>query len=137
MVCIHLVVFFFFLMIRRPPRSTRTDTLFPYTTLFRSQICDGGQIHVVTWNPPLLPHCTTLDVDGEHVRLPRGVDQGCCELRRLEAPAGSVRQDEDAGSCPRDARGVPLSAQGSTAPVGLRHGLRSEEGRVGKEWVST
>src|SRR3546814_13278711 len=30
---------FFFLMIRRPPRSTRTDTLFPYTTLFRS--CSG------------------------------------------------------------------------------------------------
>src|SRR3546814_15833311 len=27
----------FFLMIRRPPRSTRTDTLFPYTTLFRSR----------------------------------------------------------------------------------------------------
>src|SRR3546814_13866089 len=31
-----LSCFFFFLMIRRPPRSTRTDTLFPYTTLFRS-----------------------------------------------------------------------------------------------------
>src|SRR3546814_18922802 len=31
-----VVDFFFFLMIRRPPRSTRTDTLFPYTTLFRS-----------------------------------------------------------------------------------------------------
>src|SRR3546814_12687074 len=30
-------VVYFFLMIRRPPRSTRTDTLFPYTTLFRSQ----------------------------------------------------------------------------------------------------
>src|SRR3546814_17779668 len=29
---------FFFLMIRRPPRSTRTDTLFPYTTLFRSVV---------------------------------------------------------------------------------------------------
>src|SRR3546814_9136121 len=29
---------FFFLMIRRPPRSTRTDTLFPYTTLFRSEM---------------------------------------------------------------------------------------------------
>src|SRR3546814_2926080 len=29
--------YFFFLMIRRPPRSTRTDTLFPYTTLFRSR----------------------------------------------------------------------------------------------------
>src|SRR3546814_17296947 len=32
---------FFFLMIRRPPRSTRTDTLFPYTTLFRSELVDG------------------------------------------------------------------------------------------------
>src|SRR3546814_1328654 len=30
------LLLFFFLMIRRPPRSTRTDTLFPYTTLFRS-----------------------------------------------------------------------------------------------------
>src|SRR3546814_13494261 len=29
--------YFFFIMIRRPPRSTRTDTLFPYTTLFRSR----------------------------------------------------------------------------------------------------
>src|SRR3546814_21179768 len=34
--CLMLFVFFF-LMIRRPPRSTRTDTLFPYTTLFRSR----------------------------------------------------------------------------------------------------
>src|SRR3546814_12909878 len=33
---LSLLRFFFFLMIRRPPRSTRTDTLFPYTTLFRS-----------------------------------------------------------------------------------------------------
>src|SRR5881628_4035957 len=30
-------IFFFFLMIRRPPRSTRQSTLFPYTTLFRSR----------------------------------------------------------------------------------------------------
>src|SRR3546814_12572890 len=37
--CVVSLVFVwicFFLMIRRPPRSTRTDTLFPYTTLFRS-----------------------------------------------------------------------------------------------------
>src|SRR3546814_18353753 len=33
---IYLSYLFVFLMIRRPPRSTRTDTLFPYTTLFRS-----------------------------------------------------------------------------------------------------
>src|SRR3546814_1108240 len=30
------ISYLFFLMIRQPPRSTRTDTLFPYTTLFRS-----------------------------------------------------------------------------------------------------
>src|SRR3546814_18923771 len=34
--CPSCFCFFFFLMIRRPPRSTRTDTLFPYTTLFRA-----------------------------------------------------------------------------------------------------
>src|SRR3546814_13038419 len=34
--CAWFVDVCFFLMIRRPPRSTRTDTLFPYTTLFRS-----------------------------------------------------------------------------------------------------
>src|SRR3546814_20552935 len=33
----------FFLMIRRPPRSTRTDTLFPYTTLFRSPEMVGSE----------------------------------------------------------------------------------------------
>src|SRR3546814_10108951 len=32
-----MVSLFLFLMIRRPPRATRTDTLFPYTTLFRSR----------------------------------------------------------------------------------------------------
>src|SRR3546814_14492328 len=41
-------MFFFFLMIRRPPRSTRTDTLLPYTTLFRSRT--GGVEHA--------RHCT-------------------------------------------------------------------------------
>src|SRR3546814_10356932 len=42
---------FFFLMIRRPPSSTRTDTLFPYTTLFRSRLmADNGQIEL-GWAP--------------------------------------------------------------------------------------
>src|SRR3546814_11762018 len=49
----RLLVCFFLLMIRRPPRSTRTDTLFPDTTLFRSEHPDldivaradiGGQL---------------------------------------------------------------------------------------------
>src|SRR3546814_18628008 len=38
------LIIIFFLMIRRPPRSTRTDTLFPYTTLFRSS--------PATWSSP-------------------------------------------------------------------------------------
>src|SRR3546814_6355679 len=38
--CIVFILFFF-LMIRRPPRSTRTDTLFPYTTRFRSGFSGG------------------------------------------------------------------------------------------------
>src|SRR3546814_3851741 len=40
---------FFFLMIPRPPRSTRTDTLFPYTTLFRSElmrVADASKIQI-------------------------------------------------------------------------------------------
>src|SRR3546814_11972490 len=37
-------LFFFFLMIRRPPRSTRTDTLFPYTTLFRSKLAANPRL---------------------------------------------------------------------------------------------
>src|SRR3546814_6916042 len=36
LICYVSICIVFFLMIRRPPRSTRTDTLFPYTTLFRS-----------------------------------------------------------------------------------------------------
>src|SRR3546814_3449837 len=47
---------FFFLMIRRPPRSTRTDTLFPYTALFRSNtlICaDAGAL--VSIPAPIAP----------------------------------------------------------------------------------
>src|SRR3546814_12382037 len=42
------LILLFFLMIRRPPRSTRTDTLFPYTTLFRSQRlqADLGEVAV-------------------------------------------------------------------------------------------
>src|SRR3546814_9037453 len=56
-----ILSWFFFLMIRRPPRSTRTDTLFPYTTLFRSAaaclqaaggVIDAGMDHlgIANWS---------------------------------------------------------------------------------------
>src|SRR2546430_5669984 len=40
-ICVRHILFFFFLMIRRPPRST----LFPYTTLFRSRGAGDGGLH--------------------------------------------------------------------------------------------
>src|SRR3546814_14902117 len=52
---VMLIFCFFFLMIRRPPRSTRTDTLFPYTTLFRSH--GGVDRAVVADADP--PHAAT------------------------------------------------------------------------------
>src|SRR3546814_7848631 len=45
---------FFFLMIRRPPRSTRTDTLFPYTTLFRSA-CGDSDVRIISARPTVKP----------------------------------------------------------------------------------
>src|SRR3546814_4679728 len=59
---------FFFLRIRRPPRSTRTDTLFPYTTLFRSeQIAPFGR-HLAHAAGNILLHL------GPHHRQRAGAD---------------------------------------------------------------
>src|SRR3546814_15625065 len=46
-------VLLFFLMIRRPPRSTRTDTLFPYTTLFRSLVNGPSGVLNLACSPAL------------------------------------------------------------------------------------
>src|SRR3546814_20912776 len=65
-----------FLMIRRPPRSTRTDTLFPYTTLFRSGLA-GRDINLLWYVGPwiaialaaglaLAPRVTVLARSEEH-----------------------------------------------------------------------
>src|SRR3546814_17475252 len=51
-----IVSIFFFLMIRRPPRSTRTDTLFPYTTLFRSDAQQEDQQHRHRGHEDAKPH---------------------------------------------------------------------------------
>src|SRR3546814_1918571 len=48
-VVMSIVRVFIFLMIRRPPRSTRTDTLFPYTTLFRSDAVSAAAAANSTW----------------------------------------------------------------------------------------
>src|SRR3546814_19815130 len=68
-----LLYFVFFLMIRRPPRSTRTDTLFPYTTLFRSgerirlRVINGSAMTFFNFRIPGVP-LTVIQADGQDVR---------------------------------------------------------------------
>src|SRR3546814_14140092 len=64
----YTCLFFVFLMIRRPPISTRTDTLFPYTTLFRSGAAQmDGAILVVSAADGPMPQTR------EHILLARQV----------------------------------------------------------------
>src|SRR3546814_14464471 len=61
MYVLHIMIlnhFIYFLMMRLPPRSTRTDTLFPYTTLFRSgpgEIASPGPS--LKWSSLVMPAC--------------------------------------------------------------------------------
>src|SRR3546814_6577709 len=116
---VYLGMWFFFVMIRRPPRSTRTDTLFPYTTLFRS-LADRvhrshrptGNSHDLTTSPrghdprthsgragqtggPPLP---TIRTHSEITRIDhpetRPVDQGSGRVGQLTAEHCSERSEE-------------------------------------------
>src|SRR3546814_14096459 len=68
-------MYFFFLMIRRPPRSTRTDTLFPYTTLFRSQRLEVGVGHLLVECLPKLAAIADLALAPDVVHPERDVDE--------------------------------------------------------------
>src|SRR3546814_1149551 len=60
-------------MIRRPPRSTRTDTLFPYTTLFRSP----ARARCLEFEPASLDRIGERETDGEgNCRVERDADRG-------------------------------------------------------------
>src|SRR3546814_9032460 len=77
-----------FLRIRRPPRSTRTDTLFPYTTLFRSRPHQGGrgrQLRLPAVHPAELPH--------PRGRSRRGLQPGAGHRHpcRRQGPRGTAR----------------------------------------------
>src|SRR3546814_19036997 len=110
-------------MIRRPPRSTRTDTLFPYTTLFRSSVdalavLEDGAANDFGFE---LLH----QLAGGHLVLRRGVGES-----GLRLGAGFVQRV-------RAGRFVgPLVRGGDVLAYPLLQ-LRSEERRVGKECVST
>src|SRR3546814_6263344 len=56
----------FLLMIRRPPRSTRTDTLFPYTTLFRSRFVTPCRTRRSSWSALQHRDCNGCDLSRSH-----------------------------------------------------------------------
>src|SRR3546814_1152979 len=80
------IVLFFFLMIRRPPRSTRTDTLFPYTTLFRSRprprLAAPERLHLSHPRDPEGRRSQGLDGRGGHGAAPRS-EEHTSELQSL------------------------------------------------------
>src|SRR3546814_4223837 len=82
---------FFFLMIRRPPRSTRTDTLFPYTTLFRS---NRRAKHVFPFLRKYSINEKSNRESGETRHGRTSTTQGACERRLLQGRQGGVRSEE-------------------------------------------
>src|SRR3546814_12948667 len=129
----RLCLLFFFLRIRRPPRSTRTDTLFPYTTLFRSDHlprCRAAE-----------PRLELVEVEcmvavGDRETGPFGFTVAACRVDPVEedAPFNPVARVDDIEPVGRLLRHDRVAGRS----VGHRLGSpRSEERRVGKECVST
>src|SRR3546814_18265935 len=113
---------FFFLIIRRPPRSTRTDTLFPYTTLFRSVVAgiDAG----AAGDALVLQAVADVDADRADLHAHGAVDAVAQflerELRqRLRFGAG-VEGDLASGLDPR-LRGAGMPAGAEHVIVGGAH----------------
>src|SRR3546814_15270854 len=95
-------------MIRRPPRSTRTDTLFPYTTLFRSA---EARIRSL--------------LRQELFALPRSVDPAPDDPGRAVARGRAVRnRDDDPAAHPVGARAGRASVRGARGVAGARRGPR-------------
>src|SRR3546814_14031925 len=114
-------------MIRRPPGSNRTDTLVPYTTLFRSDpLLDDlgkGPAEQVVKRPPQFGRDGRRDIDelAIAVGLPEPAASGALELAHQAQRALLLAHRLSARSC---------------RPA-LMTDIRSEERRVGKECVST
>src|SRR3546814_12234297 len=92
-----------FLMIRRPPRSTRTATLFPYTTLFRA-----GRLDVAAGAGHLEEDRHLLDLVGE-ARHPSGV---AARVRAAlgELAAGELRAGGRSASAHQDRKSTRLNS---------------------------
>src|SRR3546814_17881527 len=99
-------------MIRRPPRSTRTDTLFPYTTLFRSPLGGGIPLTLpVTVN--LMKLATSIEVKGGDKRISSALRQAW----RAQSCSADVEQAQ--GAC--DALAQVTQAAVGIDPLSLLH----------------
>src|SRR3546814_20007379 len=93
LVCTLAAYTLFLLRIRRPPRSTRTDTLFPYTTLFRSgRIAIGVDdmiVRALRLQKDLVPvavaEADDLVFDGGAIARPPGPDHAGVKRRAIQA----------------------------------------------------
>src|SRR3546814_20365137 len=116
-------------MIRRPPRSTRTDTLFPYTTLFRSRVEDVGTVG-------------GRDQDDsaarlEAVHLDEELVEGLLALVVTAAHAGATVATDSVDLVDEDDGGsILLGLLEQVTDTGGAD-ARAEERRVGKECVRT
>src|SRR3546814_7183991 len=115
-------------MIRRPPRSTRTDTLFPYTTLFRSVVSgeDNGA------RPKLVDAADAGNqaVEGEAVRPVERQSGIVGDVTRYAACRPSIAKLERAGR-DRGSAGmvvVACQSQPARARLGERHRARYQPG---------
>src|SRR3546814_11151169 len=130
-------IFIFFLMIRRPPRSTRTDTLFPYTTLFRSVDAfpgAGRMLELAALAHPGLHRCLGQE-------LPLVPDLGGAVVGAVvgrKQPAGIGAADRQAGVMLRReavAEGLQMTRQAAGlaaaagAPGGVARGYQEPDGR--------
>src|SRR3546814_20346197 len=123
----------FVLMIRRTPRSTRTDTLFPYTTLFRSLadalVVTSDSVNMASEACATGKPVYIADIEPESGRL-AAFHEGLRRTGHTRRFAGRV----DAWSHPPMAEAPRI---GEILPRRLAEHGRSEERRVGEERVST
>src|SRR3546814_19473868 len=117
-------------MIRRPPRSTRTDTLFPYTTLFRSILGVGRAHDVAVALHRILAFEDLHDHGTRGHEFDEFAEEGAVLVDGIEA-FGLLAGHADA------LRGDDAQAGFLQHPGDRAGQLRSEERRVGKGCVST
>src|SRR3546814_2361897 len=79
-------------MLRRPPRSTRTDTLFPYTTLFRSEVSEG-LVSACRW-PEDIRQCRHLLGGQRRRHVSRGHGRGFGQQKRQTRLYRRLRSEE-------------------------------------------